>query len=104
MNKIRKGDEVAVLVGKDKGRRGTVLAVLGEKVVVEGVNRVKKHVRPNPVKGQVGGIVEKEMPIQGANVALFNAATGKPDRVGFKVLEDGQKVRVFKSSGEVVGA
>ena len=104
MNKIRKGDEVAVLVGKDKGRRGTVLAVLGEKVVVEGVNRVKKHVRPNPVKGQVGGIVEKEMPIQGSNVALFNAATGKPDRVGFKVLEDGQKVRVFKSSGEVVGA
>lgn len=104
MNKIRKGDEVAVLVGKDKGRRGTVLAVLGEKVVVEGVNRVKKHVRPNPVKGQVGGIVEKEMPIEGSNVALFNAATGKPDRVGFKVLEDGQKVRVFKSSGEVVGA
>ncbi|HNH17372.1 MAG TPA: 50S ribosomal protein L24 [Zoogloea sp.] len=104
MNKIRKGDEVAILTGKDKGKRGTVLSVLGELVVVEGINRVKKHVRPNPMKGQVGGIVEKEMPIQVSNVALFNAATQKADRVGFKVLEDGRKVRVFKSNGEVVDA
>ena len=104
MNKIRKGDDVAVLTGKDKGKRGTVLRVDGDVVLVEGINRVKKHVRPNPMKGQVGGIVEKEMPIQVSNVALFNAATQKADRVGFKVLEDGRKVRVFKSSGEVVDA
>ncbi|MBS0356316.1 MAG: 50S ribosomal protein L24 [Proteobacteria bacterium] len=104
MNKIRKGDEVAVLTGKDKGKRGTVLRVLEGAVVVEGINRVKKHVRPNPMKGQVGGIVEKEMPIDTSNVALFNAATQKADRVGFKVLEDGRKVRVFKSNGEVVDA
>ena len=104
MNKIRKGDEVAVLTGKDKGKRGTVLRVDLDAVVVEGINRVKKHVRPNPMKGQVGGIVEKEMPIQVSNVALFNAATQKADRVGFKVLEDGRKVRVFKSNGEVVDA
>lgn len=104
MNKIRKGDEVAVLTGKDKGKRGTVLRVDEGVVVVEGINRVKKHVRPNPMKGQVGGIVEKEMPIQISNVALFNAATQKADRVGFKVLEDGKKVRIFKSTGEVVDA
>ena len=104
MNKIRKGDEVAVLTGKDKGKRGAVLRVDGDVVVVEGINRVKKHVRPNPMKGEVGGIVEKEMPIQASNVALFNAAAQKADRVGFKVLEDGRKVRVFKSSGEVVDA
>ncbi len=104
MNKIRKGDEVAVLTGKDKGKRGTVLRNDGDVVLVEGINRVKKHVRPNPMKGQVGGIVEKEMPIQVSNVALFNAATQKADRVGFKVLEDGRKVRVFKSNGEVVDA
>jgi large subunit ribosomal protein L24 len=104
VNKIRKGDEVAVLTGKDKGKRGTVLRVDGDVVVVEGINRVKKHVRPNPMKGEVGGIVEKEMPIQASNVALFNAATQKADRVGFKVLEDGRKVRVFKSNGEVVDA
>jgi large subunit ribosomal protein L24 len=104
VNKIRKGDEVAVLTGKDKGKRGTVLRVLEGAVVVEGINRVKKHVRPNPMKGQVGGIVEKEMPIDTSNVALFNAATQKADRVGFKVLEDGRKVRVFKSNGEVVDA
>ena len=104
MNKIRKGDEVAVLTGKDKGKRGTVLRVDFDAVVVEGINRVKKHVRPNPMKGQVGGIVEKEMPIQISNVAVFNAATQKADRVGFKVLEDGRKVRVFKSNGEVVDA
>ena len=104
MNKIRKGDEVAVLTGKDKGKRGTVLRVDEGVVVVEGINRVKKHVRPNPMKGEVGGIVEKEMPLQISNVALFNAATQKADRVGFKVLEDGKKVRVFKSNGEVVDA
>ena len=104
MNKIRKGDEVAVLTGKDKGKRGTVLRVDGDVVVVEGINRVKKHVRPNPMKGEVGGIVEKEMPIQASNVAVFNAPTQKADRVGFKVLEDGRKVRVFKSNGEVVDA
>jgi large subunit ribosomal protein L24 len=104
VNKIRKGDEVAVLTGKDKGKRGTVLRVDGDVVVVDGINRVKKHVRPNPMKGQVGGIVEKEMPIQVSNVAVFNAATQKADRVGFKVLEDGRKVRFFKSNGEVVDA
>ncbi|WP_374489048.1 50S ribosomal protein L24 [Zoogloea sp.] len=104
MSKIRKGDEVAVLTGKDKGKRGTVLRVADNLVVVEGINRVKKHVRPNPMKGEVGGIVEKEMPIQISNVALFNAATQKADRVGFKVLEDGRKVRVFKSNGQVVDA
>ena len=101
MNKIRKGDEVAVLTGKDKGKRGTVLRVDGEVLVVEGINRVKKHVRPNPMKGEVGGIVEKEMPIQISNVALFNAATQKADRVGYKT-EDGKKVRVFKSNGDTV--
>ena len=105
MNKIRKGDEVVVLSGKDRGRRGTVLRRIDEqRVVVEGVNRVKKHVRPNPMKGQVGGIVEKEMPIDVSNVALFNAATQKADRVGFRVLEDGRKVRFFKSNGELVDA
>lgn len=104
MNKIRKGDEVVVLTGKDKGKRGAVLRVGDGAVVVEGVNRVKKHTKPNPIKGQVGGIVEKEMPLDVSNVALFNPATQKADRVGFKVLEDGKKVRVFKSNGEVVGA
>ncbi len=105
MNKIRKGDEVVVLAGKDRGRRGAVLRrVDAERVVVEGVNRVKKHVRPNPMKGQVGGIVEKEMPINVSNVALYNAVTQKGDRVGFRVLEDGRKVRFFKSNGELVDA
>ena len=103
MNKIRKGDEVLVLTGKDRGRRGTVLRrVDDERVVVEGVNRVKKHVRPNPLKGEVGGIVEKEMPIHVSNVALFNPAAQKGDRVGIKTLEDGRKVRVYRPSGEVV--
>lgn len=105
MNKIRKGDEVIVLAGKDKGRRGTVARrVDAEHVVVEGVNRVKKHVRPNPMKGEVGGIVEKEMPIHVSNVALFNPATQQADRVGIKVLEDGRKARFFKSNGELVDA
>ena len=105
MNKIRKGDEIVVTTGKDKGRRGTVLRrVDDEHVLVEGVNRVKKHVRPNPMRGVVGGIVEKEMPINISNVALFNPATQKGDRVGIKVLEDGKKVRFFKSNGELVDA
>ena len=105
MNKIRKGDGVIVVTGKDKGKRGSVLSWLDERhVLVEGVNRVKKHTRPNPMKGQPGGIVEKEMPIQISNVALFNPATQKADRVGFKTLEDGRKVRVFKSNGENVDA
>ena len=105
MDKIRKGDEVVVIAGKDKGKRGTVLTrVDAEHVIVEGINRAKKHVKPNPVKGVVGGIVDKDMPIHVSNVALFNSATQKADRVGFKVLEDGRKVRVFKSNGEQVNA
>ncbi len=105
MDKIRKGDEVVVITGKDKGKRGTVLIrVDAEHVIVEGINRAKKHVKPNPVKGVVGGIVDKDMPIHVSNVALFNSATQKADRVGFKVLEDGRKVRVFKSNGEQVNA
>jgi len=103
MNKLRKGDNVIVITGKDKGKRGVVLARLDEqRLLVEGVNRVKKHAKPNPMKGQQGGIVEKEMPIQVSNVALFNPATQKADRVGIKTLDDGRKVRVFKSNGEVV--
>jgi large subunit ribosomal protein L24 len=106
--KIRKGDQVVVTTGKEKGKRGTVLRVFESgKVLVEGVNRAKKHQRPNPVKGQTGGIIDKEMPIAVANVMLVNPATGKGDRVGFKVLEaqggaDPRKVRFFKSNGEVV--
>ena len=105
MDKIRKGDEVIVIAGKDKGKRGAVVRrVDSERVVVEGVNRVKKHVKPNPVKGVVGGVVDKDMPLHVSNVSLYNPATKKADRVGFKLLEDGKKVRVFKSSGETVGA
>jgi large subunit ribosomal protein L24 len=105
MEKIRKGDEVVVITGKDKGKRGTVVLRLdAEHVVVEGVNRAKKHVKPNPIKGVAGGIVDKDMPIHISNVALYNAATKKADRVGVKVLEDGRKVRVFKSNGELVNA
>ena len=105
MEKIRKGDEVVVITGKDKGKRGTgVLRLDAEHVVVEGVNRAKKHVKPNPIKGVAGGIVDKDMPIHISNVALFNAATKKADRVAIKVLEDGRKVRVFKSNGELINA
>jgi large subunit ribosomal protein L24 len=104
MNKIRKGDDVIVTTGKDKGKRGTILRMLENKVLVEGANRVKKHQKPNPVKGQAGGIVEMEMPLDISNVALFNPATKKADRVGIKVLEDGRKVRFFKSNGEVIDA
>lgn len=104
MEKIRKGDEVIVIAGKDKGKRGAVvLRVDAEHVVVEGINRVKKHVKPNPVKGVVGGVVDKDMPLHVSNVSLYNPATKKADRVGFKLLEDGKRVRVFRSSGEVVG-
>ena len=103
MKKIRKGDEVVVLSGKDKGKRGAVLRVLpDDAVIVEGINRVKKHQKPNPMKGLTGGIVEKEMPLHISNVALFNPATEKADRVGFKVV-DGKKVRCFRSNGEVLG-
>lgn len=105
MEKIRKGDDVVVMAGRDKGKRGTVLACLDTGyLLVEGVNRVKKHTKPNPMKGQSGGIIEKEMPIHASNVAVFNPATQKGDRVGFKVLDDNRKVRVFKSSGEQVEA
>jgi large subunit ribosomal protein L24 len=103
MQRIRKGDEVVVIAGRDKGKRGTVLRrVDAEFVVVEGVNRVKKHTRPNPMKGETGGIVDKDMPIHVSNIALFNPATQKADRIGFKQLDDGRKVRVFKSNGEQV--
>ena len=102
-SKIRKGDDVIVISGKDKGKRGTVLQVRDdERIVVENINLAKKHVKPNPMKGEQGGIVEKEMPMHVSNVALYNPATDKADRVGFKTLEDGRKVRVFKSDGEVI--
>ncbi len=105
MARIRKGDQVAVLAGKDKGKRGMVLSIAdADHVVVEGINRVKKHQKPNPYLGLTGGIVEKEMPIHISNVGLYNPATQKADRIGFKVLEDGRKVRVFRSSGEMVDA
>mgnify|MGYP001111699945 FL=1 len=103
MRKIRKGDDVVVLTGKDRGSRGTVLRVVDDKkVIVENVNMVKKHQKPNPQKGISGGIVDKEMTMDLSNVALYNPVKGGPDRVGFKILEDGRKVRVFKSTGEVV--
>ncbi|MCB5191067.1 50S ribosomal protein L24 [Methylobacillus arboreus] len=105
MSKIRKGDEVILNTGKDKGKRGTVLRVLESgQVLVEGINIVKKHAKPNPMRGVAGGIISKEMPVDISNVALFNRATQKGDRVSFKTLDDGRKVRVFKSSGEVVDA
>ncbi len=104
MNKIRRGDEVVVLTGKDKGKRGTVLSVLEGKVVVEGVNRVKRAVKPNPMRGTAGGFVDKDMPIDISNIAMFNPANGKGDRVGIKTLEDGRKVRFYKSNGEVMDA
>ena len=105
MQRIRKGDEVVVLAGRDKGKRGTVLRrVDADHVVVEGVNRVKKNQRPNPMKGITGGIVDKDLPIHISNVALFNPATKKADRVGVKTLQDGRKVRVFKDNGEQVDA
>ena len=105
MEKIRKGDEVVVIAGRDKGKRAAVLSRVHEThLLVEGVNLVKKHQRPNPMKGLTGGIVEKTMPIDQSNVMVFNPATGKGDRVGIKTLEDGKKVRFFKSNGELVKA
>jgi large subunit ribosomal protein L24 len=103
MNKIRKGDQVIVLAGKDKGKRGTVtLRKDDQHLVVEGINLVKKHTKPNPMKGTTGGIVEKAMPIHQSNVAIFNPATGKADRVGIKLQKDGTRTRVFKSSGDEI--
>lgn len=103
MNRIRKGDQVVVINGKDKGRKGTVLSVgADDRVMVEAINMVKKHTRANPMQGVEGGIIEKEMPLHISNIMLFNPMTNKGDRVGFKMLEDGRKVRYFKSNGEVV--
>jgi large subunit ribosomal protein L24 len=103
MNKIKKNDDVIVITGKDKGNRGSVLSVLdNDRVLVAGINKVKKHQKPNPVKGTTGGIVEIEKPIHISNIAIYNATTKKADRVGVKLLEDGRKVRVFKSNGEVI--
>ena len=105
MNKIRKGDQVIVLTGRDKGKRGSVTQrVDDERVIVDGVNVVKKHVKPNPMKGTTGGVVDKTMPIHQSNVAIYNAATSKADRVGIKLLDNGDKVRVYKSSGEQIKA
>ncbi len=103
MKRLRKGDQVVVISGKDKGRQGTVLKVTADdRVLVESINMVKKHTKPNPMQGVEGGIVDREMPLHVSNVMLFNPVTNKGDRVGFKVLEDGRKVRCFKSNGEVV--
>jgi large subunit ribosomal protein L24 len=105
MRKIKKGDNVIVISGRDKGKRGDVTRVVdADHVVVAGINQVKKHQRPNPMKGEQGGIVAKDMPIHVSNVAVYNPVTKKPDRVGFRTLEDGRKVRFFKSNGELVGA
>ena len=105
MNKIRKGDQVVVLTGRDKGKRGTVTQRIDdERVVVEGVNMVMKHVKPNPMKGTTGGVIDKTMPIHQSNVAIYNPATGKADRVGVKLLADKTRVRVYKSSGEQIKA
>jgi large subunit ribosomal protein L24 len=105
MNKIIKGDDVIVIAGKDKGRRGKVLLRKDDsKVVVEGINVVRRATKPNPMKGTTGGLVDKTMPIDQSNVAIFNPATGKADRVGIKLLDDGKKVRVYKSSGAEIKA
>lgn len=105
MNKIRKGDRVVVLTGRDKGKQGTVtMRVDDDRIVVEGINVAKKHVKPNPMKGTTGGVVDKTMPIHQSNVAIFNPATKKADRVGVKIKDDGKKVRVFKSTGEEIKA
>ena len=105
MNKIRKGDQVIVTTGRDKGKRGTVTQrVDQERIVVDGVNVAKKHVKPNPLKGTTGGVVDKVMPIHQSNVAIYNPATGKGDRVGIKLLADGKKVRVYRSSGDEIKA
>ena len=104
MNRIKKGDHVVVTAGKDKGKRGDVVSVAGDKVVVSNVNLVKRHTKPNPQAGQPGGVIEREAPIHVSNVMLFNPASGKGERIGTKVLEDGRKLRVFRSSGEAIDA
>jgi len=105
MRKIRRDDQVVIITGKDRGKRGAVIRIVGDdRVVVEGANRVKKHEKPNPAKGSTGGIVEKEMPIHISNVAVFNPAIEKGDRVNIKTLDDGRKVRIFRSNGEMVDA
>ena len=104
MRKIKKGDNVVVIAGRDKGKRGDVTRTLGiDRVVVAGVNQVKRHTKPNPMRNQPGGIVSKEMPIHLSNVAIWNPVTQKPDRIGFRTLQDGRKVRFFKSNKEVLG-
>jgi large subunit ribosomal protein L24 len=102
MNRIRKGDQVVVIAGKDKGKTGDVVRVAGDKVVVSNINIVKRHTKPNPQAGQPGGVIEREAPIHISNVMLFNPASGKGERVAFKTLEDGRKLRVFRSSGEAI--
>ena len=105
MNKIRKGDEVIVITGRDKGKRGTITQRVDDSyILIDGINVVKKHTKPNPLKGAMGGIVQKSMPIHQSNVAIFNATSGKADRVGIKLLADGKKMRVFKSSGDEIRA
>ena len=105
MRKIKKGDNVIVIAGRDKGKRGSVTQIVdAQHVVVAGVNQVKKHMRPNPMKNQQGGIVTKEIPIHVSNVAVYNPVTQKADRIGFRTLNDGRKVRFYKSNGEVLGA
>ena len=104
MNRIKKGDQIIVIAGADKGKKGEVVRIAGDKVVVQNINIIKRHTKPNPQAGQAGGIIEREAPIHISNVMLFNTATGKGERVGFKVLEDGRKVRVFRSSGEALDA
>ena len=104
MNRIKKGDQVIVIAGADKGKKGTVSRVAGDKLFVENINMVKRHTKPNPQAGQPGGIVEREAAIHSSNVMVLNPATGKGERVGFKVLGDGRKVRVFRSSGEAIDA
>jgi large subunit ribosomal protein L24 len=105
MNKIRKGDQVIVLTGRDKGKRGTVTQrVDADHLLIDGINMVKKHVKPNPMKGATGGVIDKAMPIHQSNVAIYNASTSKADRVGIKRLDNGDKVRIFRSSGEQIKA
>ena len=104
MNRIRKGDQVLVIAGKNKGQKGDVVRVAGDHIVVSNINLVKRHTKPNPQANQPGGVVEREAPIHISNVMLFNPALNKGDRVGFKVLEDGRKIRVFRSSGEAIEA
>ena len=104
MNRIRKGDQVIVITGADKGKKGEVVRVAGDRVVVQNINVIKRHTKPNPQAGQPGGVIEREAPVHISNVMLFNPASGKGERVGFKVLEDGRKLRVFRSSGEAIDA